>query len=83
MPSFEWRTLDEDNNIRILVDFHDGGDPDIATLNFVSDEDNLDTSLTDTVYEKSCLLFGNFRDDYNATISVSGCPGDAIFEVSS
>ena len=79
LPTFEWNDDPGGNgNIQLNIDFHDGGQSDVAILerihsHFGNDEDDEVTN--------ECMLTGYLRDEPSVPIRVLGCPGHHTFQV--
>ena len=62
----------------MIIDFHDGGAPDVAHLHYIHDEfgdDDVDEE------DDECILMGYLTDEPDVPITVDGCPGNDVFQV--
>ena len=67
------------NTSNLIIDFHDGGEHDVAILQRMESQFGDD----DKDYEEDeCKLRGHLRDEPTTPVTVIGCPGNNTFQVS-
>ena len=71
LPTFQWEANVTGAPYNLLVDFHDGNEPDVAIL-FPKIYDG---------EEEPCILSGSLRDELDVDVSVNGCPSSETFSV--
>ena len=76
LPTFKWE-LDA-NGTKLIIDFHDGGDPDVVVLTRVHSEFGDDQKDEE---DDECILVGHLAAAPEAAITVDGCPGNDTFQV--
>ena len=78
LPTFAWGPEFEKNAYSLIIDYHDGGEPDVAILERIKSEFGDDDKDTD---EDECTLTGYLGDAHDTPVTVSGCPGNDTFQV--
>lgn len=76
LPTFTWDSVH--GPVILGIDFHDDGEPDMATLQRMPSEFGSDEK--DEI-DDECILMGYLRDEPNVPITVDGCPGNDTFQV--
>ena len=76
VPTFTWAA--ESGSISMIIDFHDGGDDDVAVLEYVHDEFGDDEKDEE---DDECLMTGYLTNEADVPITVDGCPGNDVFQV--
>jgi hypothetical protein len=77
LPTFTWDS--EPGSMNLIIDFHDGGHPDVAHLERTYSQFGDDEKDEE---DDECILTGYLADESDVAITVDGCPGHDTFQVS-
>ena len=76
LPTFKWGSVD--GQVTLAIDFNDGGESDVATLQRIASGFGFDAK---DEADNECILRGYLKYESNVPVTVDGCPGNDTFQV--